>query len=224
VLSPKGIANMTPVLSSQRFVRVSPARMNANIGNVDVHIEEQPIECLVEHARIPIAFKVERILTVSIPLSGFAGIHLQELTVEPAWVKDYDAIKGEGPTRWLKRFDTSHWGLIAASRAGERVGGAVIAFDTPGIHLLDGRTDIAVLWDLRVRPDVRSAGVGSALFGAAEHWSRTRQCRRLVVETQNNNVPACRFYVRMGCVLRAINCMAYPDLPGDVQLLWCKDL
>jgi hypothetical protein len=34
---------------------------------VDVHIEEQPIESLVEHARIPIAFKVERILTVSIP-------------------------------------------------------------------------------------------------------------------------------------------------------------
>jgi hypothetical protein len=101
---------------------------------VDVHIEEQPIE----HARIPIAFKIERILTVSIPQSGFAGIHLQEMTVEPAWVKDYDEIKGEGPTRWLKRFDTSHWGLIAASRARERIGGAVIAFDTLGIHLLGG--------------------------------------------------------------------------------------
>ena len=49
-------------------------------------------------------------------------------------------------------------------------------------------------------------------------------CRSLVVETQNINVPACRFYVHMGSVLRAINCMAYPDLPGEVQLLWCKEL
>jgi len=44
------------------------------------------------------------------------------------------------------------------------------------------------------------------------------------VETQNINVPACRFYVRMGCALLAINCMAYPELPGEAQLLWCKDL
>ena len=73
-------------------------------------------------------------------------------------------------------------------------------------------------------PDVRWSGIGSALFRAAEDWSRTRHCRTMVVETQNINVPACRFYVRMGSVLRAINCMAYPDLPGEVQLLWCKDL
>jgi hypothetical protein len=51
------------------------------------HIEEQPIEFLTEHARIPIAFTVERILTVSIPESGFAGIHLQEMTVESAWLR-----------------------------------------------------------------------------------------------------------------------------------------
>jgi GNAT superfamily N-acetyltransferase len=73
-------------------------------------------------------------------------------------------------------------------------------------------------------PDVRSSGIGSALFRAAEDWSRTRHCRSLIVETQNINVAACRFYVRMGCALQAINCLAYPELPGEVQLLWCKDL
>jgi GNAT superfamily N-acetyltransferase len=191
---------------------------------VDVHIEEQPIEFLVEHARVPIAFTVERILTVSIPQSGFCRNPFAGVDGRVSVVKDYDAIKGEGPARWLKRFDTSNWGLITARRAGERIGGAVIAFNTPGIHLLNGRTDIAALWDLRVRPDVRWSGVGSALFRAAEHWSRTRRCRSLVVETQNINVPACRFYVRMGCVLRAINSMTYPDLPGEVQLLWGKEL
>jgi GNAT superfamily N-acetyltransferase len=49
-----------------------------------------------------------------------------------------------------------------------------------------------------VRPEVRSSGVGSALFRAAEDWSRRRGCRTLKVETQNINLPACRFYVHMG--------------------------
>jgi hypothetical protein len=118
---------------------------------VDIHIEEQAIDRLAEHAKIPIAFTVERILTVSIPGRGLAGIHLHETTLDAPWLKDYDAIKGEGPTRWPKRFDTSQWGLIAAMHASERIGGAVIAFNTPAIHLLEGRTDVAILWDLRVR-------------------------------------------------------------------------
>jgi hypothetical protein len=33
-------------------------------------------------------------------------------------------------------------------------------------------------------------------------------------------VPACRFYARMGCELRAVTPGAYPNLPGEVQFLW----
>ena len=44
------------------------------------------------------------------------------------------------------------------------------------------------------------------------------------VETQNINVPACRFYARMGCELGTIDRFAYPDLPGETQLLWHLDL
>jgi GNAT superfamily N-acetyltransferase len=171
-----------------------------------------------------IAFTVQRILVASTPDSGLGGIQLTEVDAETPWVKDYDALKGEGPTRWLKWFDTSNWGLIAAHHADQRIGGAVIAFDTPGLHLLDGQRDLAVLWDLRVRPDVRSSGVGSALFLVVEDWSKRRGCRTLMVETQNINVPACRFYVRMGCTLGAIHSRAYPDLPNETQLLWFKDL
>jgi hypothetical protein len=46
----------------------------------------------------------------------------------------------------------------------------------------------------------------------------------LEVETQNVNVPACRFYARMGCTLGAINCFAYADAPDEVQLRWYKPL
>jgi len=45
-----------------------------------------------------------------------------------------------------------------------------------------------------------------------------------MVETQNVNVPACRFYARMGCVLGGIHRFAYPELPGEARLLWYKAL
>ena len=139
-------------------------------------------------------------------------------------MKDYDAIEGEGPTRWPKRFDTSNWGLIAAYDGPDRVGGAVIAFDTTGVHMLEGRSDTAVLWDLRVGPEYRSSGIGSSLFRAVEVWCSHRACNLLKVETQNINLPACRFYARMGCTLGSIDTRAYHELPSEAQLIWFKDL
>jgi hypothetical protein len=44
------------------------------------------------------------------------------------------------------------------------------------------------------------------------------------VETQNINVPACRFYAAQGCELRGIHPNTYPELPHEVQLLWYLDL
>ncbi|MBA2627295.1 MAG: GNAT family N-acetyltransferase [Gemmatimonadales bacterium] len=105
-----------------------------------------------------------------------------------------------------------------------RAGGAVIAHDTAGVHLLEGRRELAVLWDLRVTPDARRSGVGAALFAEAGRWARERHCTHLKVETQNVNVPACRFYAAQGCTLGVINRFAYPALAEEVQLLWYRQL
>jgi len=107
---------------------------------------------------------------------------------------------------------------------GRLAGAAVIAFDAPGVDMLEGRRDLAVLWDLRVAPDARGQGVGSALFRAAEAWTRARGCTQLKIETQNINAPACSFYAARGCVLGAVHKDAYPELPDEIQLLWYKDL
>ena len=189
-----------------------------------VRIAEEPIACLGLHGEIPIEFLVERVLAVSLVEGGLGGVVMSERAVEVPWLKDYDAIEGEGPTRWADRFDVTNWGLISAHQAGRRVGGAVIAFDTAGVGMLEGRSDVAVLWDIRVRPEARRAGTGSLLFQAVEAWARDRGCRTLKVETQNTNVPACRFYERMGCTLGAIDQFAYADLPDEVQLMWFKEL
>jgi GNAT superfamily N-acetyltransferase len=189
-----------------------------------VTIREESISALSEHARVSIAYLVEREFDVVEVDGGIGGLVLREREVALPCVKDYDAISVEGPTRWAKRFDVSNWGLIGAHKNGDRIGGAVIAFNTADVNMLEGRSDLSVLWDIRVAPQWRGQGVGALLFEAVVSWSRDRGCRQLKVETQNNNVAACRFYARQGCVLGAIDRFAYPDLPAEVQLLWYKDL
>lgn len=187
-----------------------------------VTIREESPSALATYAAVPIAFTVRDRLVVA--SSGLDGIHLRSEPVRAAYVKDYDADPAHHPAAWAARFDVSRWGVLAAHAGAERVGGAVVAWATPGVDLLDGREDLAALWDLRVAPAHRGRGVGGTLFRAAEAWARTRGARWLKVETQSINVPACRFYARQGCVLGAVHRFAYPSLPEETQLLWYKPL
>ena len=181
-------------------------------------------DTLTAHATTPIAFVVDRVLEVTATDGGLGGLAFAEAAVSAPYVKDYDGIEGARPARWADRFDTSNWGLIRARQDGNVAGGAVVAWRTPAVHMLDGRDDVAVLWDIRVAPAQRGKGVGSALFRAAESWAGTRGCGWLKIETQNINVVACRFYRQMGCTLGGIDRFAYPDLPAEVRLLWWKAL
>ncbi len=192
--------------------------------SLDIREEALTPVALSEHAAIPIAFVVDRVLEVRLRDGGLGGMSLTETAVTDPYVKDYDALEGAGPQCWPGRFDLSDWGLIGARRDGASVGGAVIAGRTPGLHLLGGRPDVAVLWDIRVSPRERGGGIGSALFRAAGDWAGARGCRWLKIETQNVNVPACHFYHKMGCTLGAIDRFAYPGQPAEVQLLWWKPL
>ena len=189
-----------------------------------VEIVEEPTTALEEYAAIPIAFEVRLVLDVADPGKGLGEFVLTERRLDVPYVKDYDAINGGNPARWAARFDLSRWGFLVALVEGRRIGGAVVAFDTPDLSMLEGDGGHAVLWDIRVSPDARGKKIGSALFRAAEAWAQARGCRQLRIETQNTNVPACRFYARQGCVLAAVNRFAYPALPDEIQLLWYKDL
>jgi len=84
--------------------------------------------------------------------------------------------------------------------------------------MLEGRRDLAVLWDIRVAPDARA----TMLVLRCSNGSKRGQlhgCRLLKIETQNTNVQACRFYERQGCRLEAIHRAAYPELRGDPTAL-----
>jgi GNAT superfamily N-acetyltransferase len=135
---------------------------------VRVEAATDPVAALREYASVPIAFEVRSVLDVAEQDAGPARFELTERRLDAPYVKDYDGMPGEHPAGWAERFDVSRWGVFAAWMAGRRVGGAVVAFRTPGLDMLEGRDDLAVLWDVRVAPEARGQGVGSALFRAAE--------------------------------------------------------
>lgn len=176
---------------------------------MEVELREESAGAFPEHGAIEIAFPVERVLHVGRSRTG-APV-LRERAVAEPWRKDYDAVPGNRPVDWPGRFDVSGWVLLSAWREGRRVGGVVIA-------------ERNLIWDLRVLPALRGAGIGSRLFADAERWIRARGGRRVEVETQNVNVAACRLYESRGCRLHRAVPGAYADFPDEVQLLWQKRL
>ena len=188
---------------------------------IDVDICEEPLAELGGYATITIAFEVTRVFDVS----GEAGSWtITEREVEQPYIKDYDAVEAERPTSWARRFDISHWVMLVARHEDQPIGVAVIAMQTPGVDMLDGREDVAALWDIRVAPAHRGRHVGTALFDAVEQSAISRGIRFLRVETQNNNVAACRLYQRCGCTLDTVERNAYSEFPDEVKLVWAKTL
>ena len=187
-------------------------------------IATQPMSSLAEYGSVPIRFTVTSVLDVQPIENGLGGWRLTERQLDVPYEKDYD--QPEPPTRWAGHGDLASWTMLAAytEEGEERVGGAVVAHRTPGVYMLEGRDDLAVLWDIRVQPGVRGHGIGHLLFEAAATTARQWQCRLLKVETQNINVAACRFYAREGCQLRGIHPGAYADFPDEIQLLWYLEL
>jgi len=189
-----------------------------------VKIIQESVAVLPEYGRIPISFEVKTVFDIVLIRGGLGGFQLSERRVEPSWVKDYDAYDDQGPARWANRWDISNWVVISAFLNDNRIGGCVIAYDTPGVDKLERRKDIAALWDLRVEPKHRRQGLGGRLVEAAIAWAQKHRCCMLKIETQNINVPACRLYAKHGFMLGAVNRYSYRELPDESELIWCKEL
>jgi len=88
---------------------------------------------------------------------------------------------------------------------------------------LEAWNNTAWLWYLLVDKAYRGRGVGRRMFERAIEYARRQGVRAITIETQSNNVPACRFYAAMGCELAGLNDLFYSneDLEvGEVALFW----
>ena len=187
----------------------------------DIVLREESVEDLTAYSEISISFLVERVL---VPDPAQGSTRFIEEAQSPPYPKDYDSEPGGHPTEWPQRFDTSTWVVISAWSGSDRIGGVVVAHGNDQVDMLEGRDNLAVVWDIRVSPEYRGRGVGGQLIRAAEVWAGSRGCTELKVETQNINVPACRFYESAGFRIGTVNPGAYPELPSETQLLWYKNI
>jgi ribosomal protein S18 acetylase RimI-like enzyme len=190
-----------------------------------VLIQQGNAELLSQYATISIAFEVSSVLQPELIDDGLGGILLSEHPVGQPYLKNYDV--EESPLDWPAQFNLTNWVVLLAWRNEQLAGGATIASRTPGVHMLAGRDDLAVLWDIRVSPDQRGRGIGRALLQYTVNLARQCGFHQLKIETQNVNVPACRFYHRCGCRLGEINRNAYAQIPivaHEVMLVWYMDL
>jgi GNAT superfamily N-acetyltransferase len=187
---------------------------------MEIKIVPETPDVLTEYEKVSIAFRVRSAFSVELVEKGLGGIKLVENKVTPPFIKNYDDHESERPSQWAKRFDISNWGIFSAFVEEKRVGGAAVALGTPEVLMLEGHEDLACLWDLRVAPEFRGKGIGHYLFLFSRLWAKENKCRLLKVETQNINVPACRFYARQGFRLGGFNRYAYPESLNEIQLLW----
>ena len=178
------------------------------------------------YAEIPIAFEVRSVFE-PVPVDrGIGGITLREVAVGESYIKDYDGTADGGPDRWADRFNIASWCFITAEVNGHLVGGGAVGVGNRSLGAPEGRADVAVLWDIRVQPDRRGAGVGKSIFEAAAEWARRGGCVQIQAETQNVNVGACKFYAKLGCELATIDRYAYwadwaaPETRDEVMLKW----
>lgn len=85
----------------------------------------------------------------------------------------------------------------------------------------------AWVWNLMLDKSARGIGLGRRLVEHSIEWARYRKLRAVMLETQTNNVPACRFYERMGFQLVGINDAHYSNHDYDrdeIALFWSYPL
>lgn len=196
-------------------------------GPVLVRLHPASTETLMQYGSIPITFEVRSILEPRLREGGAGGFELREVELPGPYVKEYDALPGGRPESWVDQFDLDKWAIFLAEEDNACLAGAAVARDIPGLFPLPGLGSQAVLWDIRVHPAVRGRGIGTRLIQEVVAWARDQGCQRLIAETQNSNVPACRFYARRGFELRAIDRFAYvgeSQTAHEIMLLWQKSL
>lgn len=177
---------------------------------------------------IPSRFMVESVYRIEEIDRGLGGFRLVEYAIDTPYSKDYNADEGDTTRAWAKEFNLRDWGIFLAFDDDQPVGGAAVAINSV-VYPLDRfqRDDMVVLWDIRIHPDARKKGIGRKLFRHAAEWAKSQGFGQLGLETQNVNVPACKFYARMGCTLGAIHRFGYagcPPVAHEAMLLWYCDI
>lgn len=81
----------------------------------------------------------------------------------------------------------------------------------------------AYIEDITVDKKYRTLGVGKRLIDQAKQWAKEGNMPGIMLETQNNNVAACKFYEKCGFVIGGFDFLIYKGLDmtnDEVAMYW----
>lgn len=150
-------------------------------------------------------FTSDGYLDVEVTRAGLATtFHLVERRFEAPFTKEvgyrYDTSEIE---RTRFRLDAGDCLLLVAETAGRLVG--LLEVEP------DAWRNTATIWAIFVDSAWRGQGLGADLLHRAEAWARAQGFRALVLETQTNNLPAIRFYLKHGFEIAALDTRFYTN-------------
>ena len=93
--------------------------------------------------------------------------------------------------------------------------------------MLGESTGACVLWDIRVADAYKHMGIGQGLFDLGKAAAKADGYKTMIIECQNNNVPACNFYKKQGALLSKVDMNAYEselEIADEVQFVWRLEL
>lgn len=82
------------------------------------------------------------------------------------------------------------------------------------------------LYDLKVNQNCRGQGVGAALVEKAKDAAREKGCRGIYTRGQDNNLPACLFYLKRGFRIGGLDTDVYKGTSqeGKSDILFYLDI
>ena len=132
--------------------------------------------------------------------SGGMWTYTEEIYEDP-YVKRYP----DDTSDYTEYIDDPEKAVFLAYDEKECVGQIVLRKDWNGYAFIE---------DICVAAAARKNGIGTALMQKAEEWAKDIGLKGLALETQDNNLAACRFYAKYGFVIGAVDTMLYRN-SGD---------
>lgn len=149
-------------------------------------------------------------------VTGFAQVqigqpvaHWPVEAVEP-YLKNYDIDSEE----FCNYRDSGEGTVLVAWSGDDPVGHIVISKHWNGFAHID---------ELAVDAFARGNGVARQLLDVARDWACEHHLPGIMLETQNNNLAACRLYERYGFVVGGVDCFRYRAIdPGtrETAIFW----
>ncbi|MCK1789285.1 GNAT family N-acetyltransferase [Pseudomonas violetae] len=131
-------------------------------------------------------------------------------------ITPYRKCYGIDPEEFSSFRDAADSAVFMAYLDDEPVGHLVVSTNWNGFAHID---------ELAVHAPARRHGVAKALLDIAQFWTRKKKLPGIMLETQNNNLGACRLYERCGYVVGGIDYLRYRGIDpntAEVALFWYR--